>query len=160
MRSCARSEEYVGNGIGDGRRAFRQAPYALMLNRPRKCSGREGKRRECSSCLAYQVAGLSPQTWSLHCRSSVDYVRSSFRLSSLVLFISFLYLCFFIFSFLCLLTLIKSMPPRLLCTCSRNVSCLSTRSAGSATSVIDRFIAKGSNAIGGGGGWKWGICEV
>lgn len=39
-------------------------------------------------------------------RPAAVYSRSSFLLRNLVRFISFLYLCFFIFNFLCLLTLI------------------------------------------------------
>jgi hypothetical protein len=84
----------------------------------------------------------------------VYYVRSNFRRNNLVLFISFLYLCFFIFSFRCLFTLIRSIPPRRRCTCSRNVFALPSGSEGSVTSVMRCCATEGSNATGGGGGVK------
>jgi hypothetical protein len=70
------------------------------------------------------------------------YRRSNFLRSSLVLFISFLYLCFFIFSFRCRLTLIKSIPPlRRRRTCFWNVVKGFFCSEGSATSVVHSLIA-------------------
>jgi len=45
-------------------------------------------------------------------RYILHYARSSFLLNNLVFFINFLYLCFFILSFLCLFTLISNIVPR------------------------------------------------
>lgn len=82
---------------------------------------------------------------------ATNYNLSSFLRNRRVLFMSFLYLCFFILSFLCLLTLIRSMPLRLLLTCSRKVFerpvWVVGREISRASSVV-----RGSNGTGAGGG--------
>ena len=79
--------------------------------------------------------------WEKWIICATDYNLSSFLRNRRVLFMSFLYLCFFIFSFLCLLTLIKSMPLRLLRTCSRDDSerpvCVVDRPISCASSVAN-----------------------
>jgi hypothetical protein len=65
---------------------------------------------------ALASAALSPQpgdTMLVTPSPKIYYALSNFLRNSLVLFISFLYLCFFIFSFLCLFTLISNMVGRL-----------------------------------------------
>ena len=91
--------------------------------------------------------------WEKRVIRASDYNLSSFLRNRRVRFMSFLYLCFFIFSFLCLLTLIKSMPLRLLRTCSRKVF---ERPVWVVGRLISRAssVANGSKGTGAGGGLK------
>lgn len=100
--------------------AYRAAKKALAIN-VADChddvvlvDGRNDKYRQF---LRFASAAWPPQsgdTMLVTPSPECYYALSNFLRNSLVLFISFLYLCFFIFSFLCLLTLIINMSGRLI----------------------------------------------
>lgn len=89
----------------------------------------------CSIQSPYHSAPRPEVAVSTPSSSSIHYVLSNFLRNSLVLFMSFLYLCFFILSFLCLFTLIRYIPNLRFATCCRKLLGLLS-SEGNVTSVI------------------------